>query len=129
MPKRDPLERVGNVVQIDGRTQVIEYSDLPEEFARQRDMDGSLQLWAGNLAIHVFDLAFLGRQARDPHGLPFHVAKKKVACLDEAGQLVEPDQPNALRFERFIFDLLPRAEQALVIEADPFDAFAPVEEL
>jgi len=126
VPKRDPLERVGNVVQIDGRSQVIEYSDLPEEFARQRDMDGALYLWAGNLAIHVFDLAFLSRQAREPSALPFHVAKKKVACLDENGQLVEPQEPNALRFERFIFDLLPRAERALVVEADPFDAFAPV---
>lgn len=126
VPKRDPLERVGNVVQVGGHTQVIEYSDLPEEFARQRTMDGTLYLWAGNLAIHVFDLAFLSRQARDLSALPFHVARKKVACLNDAGQLVEPNQPNALRFERFIFDLLPRADQALVIEADPFDAFAPV---
>ena len=124
--KRDPLERVGNVVQIDGRVQIIEYSDLPEEFARQTNEDGSLKLWAGNLAVHVFDVDFLDRQARDPHGLPFHHAKKKVACLDAEGRLIEPDEPNALRFERFIFDLLPRAQRALVVEADPFFAFAPV---
>ena len=124
--KRDPLERVGNVVQIDGRAQIIEYSDLPEEFARQTNPDGSLKLWAGNLAVHVFDVDFLERQARDPHGLPFHRAKKKVACLDDQGRLIEPDKPNALRFERFIFDLLPRAQRALVVEADPFHAFAPV---
>ncbi len=40
--KRDPLERVGNVVQIDGRLMVIEYSDLPDEAAKRRNADGSL---------------------------------------------------------------------------------------
>jgi UDP-N-acetylglucosamine/UDP-N-acetylgalactosamine diphosphorylase len=124
--KRDPLERVGNVVQIDGRVQIIEYSDLPEDSARPTDEGGGLKLWAGNLAVHVFEVDFLERQARDEHGLPFHRAHKKVACLDAQGRRVEPDEPNALRFERFIFDLLPRAARALVVEADPFYAFAPV---
>ncbi|HEX5103171.1 MAG TPA: UTP--glucose-1-phosphate uridylyltransferase, partial [Pirellulaceae bacterium] len=124
--KREPLERVGNVVQVAGRTQIIEYSDLPEEFARRTNPDGSLKLWAGNLAVHVFDVAFLQRQAADPQALPFHCAKKKVTCLDSQGQLVQPERPNALRFERFIFDLLPRAKKALVVEVDPCEAFAPV---
>ncbi len=124
--KRDPLERVGNVVSIDGRVQVIEYSDLPESAARKTAPDGSLLLWAGNLAVHVFDVAFLGRVAGQPDALPFHVARKKVPCLDEQGRLIEPSTPNALRFERFIFDLLPSAKNALVVEADPAEAFAPV---
>jgi UDP-N-acetylglucosamine/UDP-N-acetylgalactosamine diphosphorylase len=126
VPKRDPLECVGNVVQIDGRTQVIEYSDLPEEFARQTNSDGSLKLWAGNLAVHVFDVEFLQRQTKNPDALPFHCAKKKVSCLNDQGQLIEPQEANSLRFERFIFDLLPLAERALVVEADPACAFAPV---
>jgi UDP-N-acetylglucosamine/UDP-N-acetylgalactosamine diphosphorylase len=124
--KRDPLERVGNVVSIDGKVQVIEYSDLPEEFARQTSRDGGLKLWAGNLAVHAFDAEFLARSARQKHALPFHYARKKVACLDAAANVVEPEKPNAIRFERFIFDLLPLARQALVVEADPAEAFAPV---
>jgi UDP-N-acetylglucosamine/UDP-N-acetylgalactosamine diphosphorylase len=126
VPKRDPLERVGNVVQIDGRTQVIEYSDLPEEFARQTNAGGGLKLWAGNLAGHAMNVDFLRRQASNPAALPFHFAQKKVACLNAQGELAQPPQPNALRFERFIFDLLPLAERALVVEADPVCAFAPV---
>jgi UDP-N-acetylglucosamine/UDP-N-acetylgalactosamine diphosphorylase len=124
--KRDPLERVGNVVSIDGRVHIIEYSDLPEPAARQTNPDGSLKLWAGNLAVHVFDVDFLAAAAADPDALPFHTALKKVPTLDAAGNQVEPDKPNAIRFERFIFDLLPRAEHALVVEADPAEAFAPV---
>ena len=124
--KRDPLERVGNVVAIDGKVQVIEYSDLPADSARQTNPDSSLQLWAGNLAVHAFSLPFLARVAQQRRALPFHYARKKVACLDAAGSTVEPEKPNAVRFERFIFDLLPQAAQALVVEADPAQAFAPV---
>ena len=50
--KQHPLDRVGNVVEIDGQTLVIEYSDLPNEVARQRNPDGSLILWAGSIAVH-----------------------------------------------------------------------------
>ena len=124
--KRRPLEKVGNVVSVDGRVHVIEYSDLPAEVAEQTNPDGSLKLWAGNLAVHVFDAAFLSRCANEPGALPFHQAHKKVTCLDAAGNEVEPAEPNAIRFERFIFDLLPLASRALVVEADPAEAFAPV---
>jgi UDP-N-acetylglucosamine/UDP-N-acetylgalactosamine diphosphorylase len=124
--KRDPLERVGNVVSAGGRVQVIEYSDLPDDAARQKNPDGSLKLWAGNLAIHVMAADFLARCAKEPDSLPFHTAHKKVPSINLEGQLVEPVKPNAIRFERFIFDLLPLARQALVVEADPAEAFAPV---
>ena len=46
--------------------------------------------------------------------------------VDDAGRLVEPTQPNALKFERFIFDLLPHAENALVVEYPEADVFAPL---
>jgi UDP-N-acetylglucosamine/UDP-N-acetylgalactosamine diphosphorylase len=124
--KREALERVGNLVSVDGRVQVIEYSDLPESAARATNPDGSLKLWAGNMAVHTLDAAFLARSAAQKGALPFHYAKKKVRCLDANGQVVEPEKPNAIRFERFIFDLLPLAQRALVVEADPAEAFAPV---
>lgn len=124
--KREPLERVGNVVAADGRVQVIEYSDLPEEAARLTSADGSLKLWAGNLAIHVMGVEFLARCAAQPDALPFHTAHKKVPFVGPDGNVVQPERPNAIRFERFIFDLLPLAERALVVEADAAEAFAPV---
>lgn len=124
--KRWSQERVGNVVSVDGRVQVIEYSDLPDEAAQQTNADGSLKLWAGNLAIHVMARDFLERCAAQPDALPFHTAHKKVPCVGPDGNVIEPDKPNAIRFERFIFDLLPLAEHALVVEADPAEAFAPV---
>ena len=125
--KREPLERVGNVVQIDGRTRIIEYSDLPDEVAkRAQSRTASLLLWAGNTAIHVLDVAFLQRVQGKEETLPFHTARKKVAHIDQQGKPVEPAEPNAFKFERFIFDLLPAAQRAIVVEADAAQSFAPV---
>ena len=72
--KRDPLERVGNVVQVDGRLMVIEYSDLPEEAANLRNADGSLAIWAGSIAVHVIDTAL--RRLADDGGAAFRPARQ-----------------------------------------------------
>lgn len=124
--KKAPEEKVGVAVQIGERVQVLEYSNLPDEAARRRDETGGLALWAGNTAIHVFDRAFLERVQQQADSLPFHRAKKKVPYVDESGNRIEPEEPNAIKFERFIFDLLPHAKNAIVVEIDPACGFAPV---
>ncbi len=124
--KQDPLERVGNVVSVDDKLQIIEYSDLPDEAARRTRSDGSLALWAGSIAVHAFDVAFLLR-VRDRQGaLPFHLAKKKVPHVTADGTPVTPSEPNAIKFERFIFDLLPLAQNAIVVEVAESEGFAPL---
>jgi UDP-N-acetylglucosamine/UDP-N-acetylgalactosamine diphosphorylase len=124
--KRDPLDKVGNVVQVDGRLMVIEYSDLPDDVARRRSPDGSLAVWAGSIAVHGIDVAFLQRMAQSAEGLPFHIARKKVAHVGPSGQRIEPTAPNAVKFERFIFDLIPSARNAIVVEIDPAQGFGPL---
>ncbi len=127
--KRTSRDKVGNVVAIDGRLRIIEYSDLnplPDEVVERRAADGSPIFWAGNTAIHAIDVALLERASRSSTALPFHVARKAVPHLDGTGIRREPQQPNAVKFERFIFDLLPEARQAIVVEVDEAKAFAPV---
>jgi UDP-N-acetylglucosamine/UDP-N-acetylgalactosamine diphosphorylase len=124
--KQAPRERLGNLVQVDGRLQMIEYSDLPKEVAERRKPDGSLAIWAGSIGVHAMDLVFLDRMAGTAGGLPFHVARKKVPYVDASGRRVEPEAENALKFERFIFDLLPSASHAIVVEVDPGEHFAPL---
>jgi UDP-N-acetylglucosamine/UDP-N-acetylgalactosamine diphosphorylase len=127
--KQTPRDNVGNVVEIDGRVRILEYSDLnplPDEIVLRQEADGSPVFWAGNIAVHVIDVAFLQRMAASSESLPFHVAHKKVPYVDEAGKLVEPEQPNAMKFERFIFDLLPAAERSIVMEVEEAAVFAPL---
>ena len=124
--KRFAKEKVGNVVSIDGKVGIIEYSDLPDSVAEQTNDQGQLKLWAGNIAIHVFDLEFLKGITRSQLGLPFHRALKKVVHVNEQGDLIAPREANAIKFERFVFDLLPMAERALVVESEARRVFAPV---
>src|SRR5262249_1684314 len=51
--KEGPGDKLGNMVLVDGRCSMIEYSDLPEDLARETDESGRLRLWAGSPAIHI----------------------------------------------------------------------------
>jgi UDP-N-acetylglucosamine/UDP-N-acetylgalactosamine diphosphorylase len=127
--KRSADEKVGVFARADGRCTMVEYSDLKGDLAalaKQTDATGRLLLWAGNPAIHLFDVAFLEQMTRDPEGIPFHVARKKVPHVDAEGRPVEPSSENALKFERFIFDVLPKAERWTVVETTRETEFAPL---
>jgi UDP-N-acetylglucosamine/UDP-N-acetylgalactosamine diphosphorylase len=124
--KQTPQDRVGVFAMIDGQMQVIEYSDLPDDVAAARNPDGSLKFWAGSIAMHMFSVAFLEQSLRLKDALPFHIARKKVPYIDESGELVQPREANALKFERFIFDLMPHARNSLVVEFAEEDVFAPL---
>lgn len=123
--KRDPREKVGVVAERDGRQCMIEYSDLPDALAEQRLEDGRLVFAAGSIALHVFSLEFLARLAATAE-LPYHRAHKPVPYVDDAGRRVEPDAPNAVKFEQFIFDTLPLARHALVLETRREEEFEPL---
>jgi len=124
--KLGPEDKLGNFTQVDGRCTMIEYSDLPKDLARQTDAQGNLRLWAGSPAIHIFDLGFLAQVVAQPDRLPFHLARKKVPCLDEQGRDFQPASENALKFERFVFDVLPLAERWLLVETTREEEFAPL---
>lgn len=124
--KEHPKEKLGLVVRHNDRPAIIEYSDLPDDLAHRRNSDGDLEFWTGSIAIHLFRREFLERITRSQTGLPFHFAKKKVPYLNESGQWVEPAAPNAVKFERFIFDCLPLAERVTVVETSRVEEYEPV---
>jgi UDP-N-acetylglucosamine/UDP-N-acetylgalactosamine diphosphorylase len=124
--KQEPGERVGVVVDCDGRHSVVEYSDLPAEAAAERLPDGRLRFHAGSIAIHAFAKTFLDRAAARHDSLPLHLAFKAVPFLDADGRRVVPTAPNAYKFERFIFDLMPLAQRVCVVEIEASEGFAPL---
>jgi UDP-N-acetylglucosamine/UDP-N-acetylgalactosamine diphosphorylase len=123
IPKADALEKVGNFVVGDGALQVIEYSDLPEELARQTGEDGALRFNAGSIAIHALRVSFVERlTAGGRLSLPWHRAEKKVPHVDDP----EPTAPNAVKLEQFVFDAIPLAERPMVLTTDRAEEFSPV---
>lgn len=132
--KVEPGERVGVVAQVDGVTQVLEYSDLSDDLTRARDADGRLRLRAGNIAVHAISVDFVERlNAGGACHLPFHRAEKKVPCIDPAsGRAFDPTSSNGIKLEMFVFDAIPLAGKhtpgkgSIVYEVDRVDEFAPI---
>jgi UDP-N-acetylglucosamine/UDP-N-acetylgalactosamine diphosphorylase len=124
--KREPGERVGVVASDGKRTFVVEYSDLPASLAAERGPGDRLRFHAGSIAVHAFALDFLCRASAAPDPLPLHVAHKAVPFLKDTGERVSPRTPNAVKFERFIFDLMPLARRVCLVEIDPAEGFAPL---
>lgn len=123
-PKRDPEEKLGVVVTCNGRQAMVEYTELTRDQKHAVLPHGELRFRYGSVAIHVFDFDFLRQQA--DMALPLHLAHKKVAYCDETGRTVTPDKPNAYKFEKFIFDLIPNAARACCLEFSREDEFSPV---
>ncbi len=125
--KVDPAEKVGLLAERGGRIAVVEYSEMsPEQQAARDDATGDLLYRAGNIAVHMFDRAFLQGLLDAHFELEHHLARKAVPCIDEQGEPIEPTEPNAIKFETFIFDILPQAERQLVFEVSREDEFEPL---
>ena len=127
LPKVSAKEKVGNFCLVGGKLGIIEYSDMPDELAEATDESGRLVYNAGSIAIHMISLAFAESITEDPDSLPYHRAVKKVPYLDlETAECIEPKEPNAIKLERFIFDALPLAQHAFILETDRVEEFAPI---
>jgi len=124
--KAYPEEKLGIVGLRDGRLGVIEYSDLSREDMAARGPDGELKYWAGSIAIHLIRTAFVRRLQAEGIRLPFHRAVKKVPFVDARGNRVEPEAPNGIKFESFIFDALEHARNPITLEVERRVEFSPV---
>lgn len=128
VPKAYALEKVGHFCVQDGNALVVEYSDMPNAMQEETNEDGSIRFNGGSVAIHVFDRDFIERAGGSGEGvkLPFHRADKKIPFVDAAGNTVKPEAPNGVKFEMFVFDALPLANNPVIIEAARADDFSPV---
>jgi UDP-N-acetylglucosamine/UDP-N-acetylgalactosamine diphosphorylase len=126
VPKTEPAEKVGLFCRRGGRLEVAEYSDLPAAIQAEREADGRLRFRAANIAVHVLDREFVRRLAGGEGSLPFHRADKKIPVVDTDGRTVNPDKPNGVKFELFVFDALPFARNPLLLETRRADDFSPV---
>ena len=124
--KTGPKEKLGNFCLVDGKVTVIEYSDLPDELAEKRNPDGSLVFELGSIAIHIINRTFVEKLNATGFALPLHRAVKKIPHIDQQGNFIEPDQPNGIKLESFVFDALPLASKSIILQTLRSEEFAPV---
>lgn len=121
--KCDPHEKVGVLCLEDGISSVIEYYELTEEMANERDADGNLSYSFGVILNYLFNLKKLNQTAGKR--IPVHVVKKKVAVYVD-GEVVKPQTENAYKFETLILDMVRLMETCLPFEVDRKREFAPI---
>lgn len=122
--KGDPFEKVGVPMKFGSTYRMVEYSEMTKEQCLRKTANGELYFKYGSPAIHVFDRDFLAHEAKE--AMPLHLAFKKIPYVDDAGKVVKPTEPNGYKFEKFIFDVLPKAKTAAFLAFDAKDEFSPV---
>lgn len=122
--KKDPSERVGVFCKANGVPSVIEYSELPKEMAELRDKDGELLYGEAHIMCNLFSIKALEKISKID--LPYHVANKKTNYMNEKGEFVEVTEPNAYKFEAFIFDAFNFFDDMSILRGRREEDFAPV---
>ena len=69
---------------------------------------------------------FIKSIAQKANLLPLHKAFKATPFVDDHGKVVNPTTPNAWKFERFIFDILPFSTKTSVLVYPREECFAPL---
>jgi UDP-N-acetylglucosamine pyrophosphorylase len=122
--KRSFDEKAGVFVRRNGKPYYIEYTEIPEDKAAATDRNGNLLFGDIGIVAYVYDTALLKNLADKP--LPYHSAIKKIPFCMPDGTLIEPDKPNAVKFESFIFDSFDYVDDIAVMRADRSEEFAPI---
>jgi len=122
--KINPKERVGVFCKVNGKPKVIEYTELPEEMAEEVDESGELMYGEVNILSHLYHISALEEFSTET--LPYHVAFKKASYKNEAGEWIEVTEPNAYKFESFIFDAFEKYADMTILRVKREEEFAPI---
>ncbi|MBN2545106.1 MAG: UTP--glucose-1-phosphate uridylyltransferase [Spirochaetes bacterium] len=122
--KTYPEEKLGAIGKINGINSVIEYSDLSTEDLNAKDQNGILKYLMGSIAIHIFNVDFL---LNFTDKMPIHFAIKNV----NGYSFDNPERPEikdfkGLKFESFIFDIIPMASKSVFFETAREEEFFPL---
>ena len=122
--KVNPDEKVGAICLRNGRPSVVEYSELTDELRNAKDENGNYKYNFGVTLNYLFNIQVTEESAKGK--MPIHRANKKIDCIDEQGNPVNPLEPNGYKLETFIFDILAFYEGVTVFEIVREDEFAPI---
>ncbi|MBR1592589.1 MAG: UTP--glucose-1-phosphate uridylyltransferase [Ruminococcus sp.] len=122
--KAAPDEKVGVLCLEDGRPSIVEYYEMTEEMLTSREPDGTLSYNYGVILNYLFRVDKLDGTLSVK--LPLHRAFKKIKYMNEKGNIIDPEEPNAYKFETLALDMVKLQENCLAYEVDRRREFAPV---
>lgn len=122
--KASPEEKVGVFCKKNGKPSVVEYTEITKEMANAVDENNNLMYGETHLNCNLFSIK--GLEVIGNQKLPYHSAFKKAVYLNEKGEIIKPEAPNAYKFESFIFDAFNELDDMLILRVKREEEFAPV---
>ena len=122
--KTDPYEKVGVLCKDGEQPDIIEYYELTDEMANERDENGDLVYSYGVIMNYLFRLSKL-EEIVDKK-IPVHIVEKKIECLCEDGVTRKPEKENGHKFETLAVDLIKLMGSVLPYEVVREKEFAPI---
>ena len=122
--KANPQEKVGVFCKRNGKPSVIEYSEITPEMAAETNENGELKYGESHILCNLFNIKAIEKISQ--MNLPYHIAFKKAKYIDNNGNLVVPDKPNAYKFESFLFDAFESIDDLAIMRVKREEEFAPV---
>ena len=77
-----------------------------------------------DILCNLFHIEAIDEISKDK--LPYHSAHKKIAYKGKEGQVSTPTEPNAYKFEAFLFDAFESLEDMAIMRVKREEEFAPV---
>ena len=125
--KAAPDEKVGVICTEDGRPSIVEYYELSEEMMNAKDENGDPAYNYGVILNYLFRVSELAKVADSK--MPLHVVKKKIPYIDENGEPVAPAEPNGIKFEQLVLDMIHQLSTCLPYEVVREKEFAPIKNM
>ncbi len=122
--KASPDEKVGVMCLEDGRPSIVEYYELTDEMRNETDERGERVYNFGVILNYLFKVSELEEIVKT--SLPYHVVQKKIPYINEAGEFIEPTEPNGCKFEQLVLDMVHLSKSCLPFEVVREKEFAPV---
>lgn len=127
--RSDPKESVGLIAKDGQNPIIVEYTEISPQERDSTDGAGNLTHPLAGIGLFCFSMDFIQSIALEHPTMPFHLAKKSVSYLSPSGKPISPKEPNAWKFETFIFDVLPLSKKTAIIAYPRQNCFSPLKSL
>lgn len=122
--KAAPDEKVGVMCLEDGKPSIVEYYELTDELMNAKDENGDPAYNFGVILNYLFRVNDLEEIMNK--NMPLHIVEKKIPYINEAGELVKPEEPNGYKFETLVLDMIHLLDSCLPFEVIRNREFAPI---
>lgn len=110
----------------DDKPSIIDCRNFGEQLSALKDSSGKYLYRDVNMLAHLFSIEAVEKLGTV--ALPYHLAFRKNAFVNEEGMKQVPEEPNTYKFEKFIFDAFEHFDNLILLRVNEEEEFAPIKD-